>query len=238
MNVLAVIPARRGSKGIPYKNLALLGDRPLITWTIAAAKAVEGLDRVIVSTDDANIAAIAIEHGAEVPFLRPAEFSGDCASALDVIEHALGSIKTYDGEPYDAVAYLQPTSPFRNAKQLAQAIEQFKNEQPDTLVSVVRVPHNMVASSVMRLVKESEPFLLESPVGQKLRRQEKETLFARNGPAILIVSAADIKLRKRLYGERVAGFEMDRLTSLDIDDPYDLEMARCLLPLLASNSLP
>jgi CMP-N,N'-diacetyllegionaminic acid synthase len=236
MKILALIPARGGSKGIPQKNLELLDGRPLIAWTIAAAKAVDGLDRVIVSTDDANIAAIAIEHGAEVPFLRPAEFSGDCASALDVIKHALGSIKAYDGEPYDAVAYLQPTSPFRNAKQLAQAIEQFKTERPDTLVSVVRVPHTMVASSVMRPVNQSEPFLLESPFGQKLRRQEKETLFARNGPAILIVSAADVLTHGQIYGKQVLGFEMDRLSSIDIDDQFDLEMARCLLPLLKIDS--
>lgn len=235
--ILAVIPARGGSKGIPYKNLALLGGRPLIAWTIAAAKAAHGLDRVIVSTDDANIAAIAMEHGAEVPFLRPAEFSGDHASALDVIGHALGEINAYDGEPYDAVAYLQPTSPFRTAVQLAEAIAQFENERPDTLVSVMRVPHNMVPGSVMRPLQESGSLLLESPGGQKLRRQEKETLFARNGPAILIVSAADVQLRKQLYGALVSGFEMDRMTSLDIDDPFDLEMARCLLPLLPRGSM-
>lgn len=236
--ILAVIPARGGSKGIPYKNLALLGGRPLIAWTIAAAKASNRLDRIVVSTDDANIAAVAMEHGAEVPFLRPDEFSGDQASALDVIGHALAELKRYDGKHYDAVAYLQPTSPFRTAMQLAEAVTQFEKERPDTLVSVMRVPHNMVPGSVMRPLQEVASLMLESPGGQKLRRQEKETLFARNGPAILIVSATDVLLRKQLYGARVSGYEMDRLTSLDIDDPFDLEMARCLIPLLPCNSVP
>lgn len=234
--ILAVIPARGGSKGIPFKNLALLGGRPLIAWTIAAAKAAHGLDRIIVSTDDENIAAVAREHGAEVPFLRPAEFSGDNAPALDVIAHALKELRSQDGEPYDAVAYLQPTSPFRSAAQLTEAIDLFTRERPDTLVSVTTVPHNMVPSSVMHAVGQSGPLMLEAPVGQKLRRQEKERLFARNGPAILIVSASDAMLRGQLYGERVLGFEMDRLSSLDIDDPIDLEMARHLFPLAQASS--
>jgi CMP-N,N'-diacetyllegionaminic acid synthase len=234
--ILAVIPARGGSKGIPFKNLALLGGRPLIGWTIAAAKAAHGLDRIIVSTDDENIAAAAREHGAEVPFLRPAEFSGDNAPALDVIAHALKELRSQDGAPYNTVAYLQPTSPFRSATQLAEAIALFNQERPDTLVSVTAVPHNMVPSSLMHPLGPSEPLMLQAPVGQKLRRQEKEKLFARNGPAILIVSAADAMARSRLYGERVLGFEMDRLSSLDIDDPIDLEIARHLLPLLQHSS--
>ncbi|SFU91728.1 N-acylneuraminate cytidylyltransferase [Polaromonas sp. YR568] len=234
--ILAVIPARGGSKGIPFKNLAPLGGRPLIAWTIAAAKAAHGLDRVVVSTDDENIAAAAREHGADVPFLRPAEFSGDGAPALDVIAHALRELRSQDGAPYDAVAYLQPTSPFRSTAQLTDAVALFGQEHPDTLVSVTAVPHNMVPSSLMHPVAPSVPLMLQSPAGQKLRRQEKEKLFARNGPAILIVSAADVQLRGRLYGERVLGFEMDRLSSLDIDDPIDLEMARHLLPLLQYSS--
>lgn len=230
--ILAVIPARGGSKGIPFKNLALLGGRPLIAWTIAAAKAAHGLDRIIVSTDDENIAAVAREHGADVPFLRPAEFSGDNAPALDVIAHALKELRSQDGAQYDAVAYLQPTSPFRSAAQLTEAIELFALERPDTLVSVTAVPHNMVPASLMHPLGPSAPLMLQVPAGQKLRRQEKEKLFARNGPAILIVSASDLLSYDRLYGERVLGFEMDRLSSLDIDDPIDLEIARYLIPLL------
>ena len=235
---LAVIPARGGSKGIPLKNLAHLGGQPLIAWTIAAAKAAHGLDRVIVSTDDENIAATAGEHGGEVPFLRPSRLSGDNATALEVIIHALNELRSKDGAPYDSVVYLQPTSPFRTAAQLTEAIAMFARERPDTLVSVTAVPHNMVPSSLMHSKCQSTPMILKSPVEQKLRRQEKEKLFARNGPAILIISAADAMERGRLYGDRVLGFEMDRLSSLDIDDPIDLEVARLLIPLLHHPSGP
>lgn len=234
LRIAAVIPARGGSKGIPYKNLADLGGRPLIAWTIAAAKAAHGLDRIIVSTDDTNIAAAAREHGAEVPFFRPPEFSGDNAPAVDVIAHALKELNSRSGAHYDAVAYLQPTSPFRTAAQLTEAINLFNTERPNTLVSVVAVPHNMVPSSLMHQAGSSGQFMLQTPVNQILRRQEKEKLFARNGPAILIVSAGDAVGRRQLYGQKVLGFEMDRVSSLDIDDAFDLEMARCLMPLVGS----
>ncbi len=230
MPTLALIPARGGSKGIPRKNVAMLGDRPLIAWTIEAALRAACFDRVVVSTDDPQIAEVARLAGAEVPFLRPSEFSGDAAPALDVIAHALAHC-AQAGQAFDAVAYLQPTSPFRTARQLADAHRQFIETAPDTLVSVMTVPHNMSPGSLMQPVGESGALWLQSPHGQTLRRQEKAQLFARNGPAILIVSASDVVERRRLYGDRVLGFEMDRLSSLDIDDPTDLEIARCLLPL-------
>lgn len=228
--ILAIIPARGGSKGIPRKNLAELGGRPLIAWTIAAARTSLGLNRIIVSTDDADIAAIAKEYGAEAPFLRPADIAGDTASAHDVIRHALDYFNAAQ-EQYDAVAYLQPTSPFRRGDQISEALALFSQLSPDTLVSVVPVSHNMGPGSLMRRVGNDKALFLEPPEGQTFRRQEKEVLFARNGPAILIVSATDVLIKNKLYGERIAGYTMDHLSSLDIDEPLDLEIARCLLPL-------
>jgi CMP-N-acetylneuraminic acid synthetase len=233
--MIAIIPARGGSKGIPGKNIAMLGGRPLIAWTILAAKAVHGFERVIVSTDDQDIAAVARDFGAEVPFLRPAEFAGDMAPALGVIKHAFGLVKTQNDQTYDAAAYLQPTSPFRTTAQIDAAVSLFARHCPDTLVSVTQVPHNMVPGSSMRQLPIADGLWLESPAGQTMRRQDKEVLFARNGPAILIVSARDVLEKDSLYGERVLGFEMDRLTSLDIDEPLDLKMANCLLPLVESH---
>lgn len=234
MPTLALIPARGGSKGIPRKNVVSLGDRPLIAWTIEAALLAGCFDRIVVSTDDPEIADVAQRSGALVPFSRPAEFSGDTAPALDVIAHALAFF-SQAGQTFDAVAYLQPTSPFRTASQLADAHQQFKAKVPDTLVSVTAVPHNMSPGSVMHKVGPPDALWLQSPHGQTMRRQEKDAPFARNGPAILIVSAGDVVERARLYGERVLGFEMDRLSSLDIDDPMDLEIARCLLPLVENS---
>ena len=235
--MLAVIPARGGSKGIPRKNMTLLNGRPLIAWTIESALKSGAFERVIVSTDDPEIAEVALREGAEVPFIRPEEFSGDLSPAIEVIRHALEvlSVGVLDFSP--SVAYLQPTSPFRTAAQLRGAVELFKEQQPDTLVSVQRVPHNMVPGAQMVQVGEGHSLWLESPAGQVLRRQEKAVTFARNGPAILIVSARDVLEHGRLYGERVLGYEMDRLSSLDIDDPLDLDMARALASLAKSREV-
>lgn len=228
--MLGIVPARGGSKGIPRKNLALLGGRPLIAWTIQSALESGEFERLIVSTDDSEIAEVARREGADVPFIRPAELARDVAPAIGVIRHALDALGPGVSDSSSSVAYLQPTSPFRTAAQLREAVELFKKQQPDTLVSVQRVPHNMVPGAQMVPLVEGRPLWLESPASQVLRRQEKAVTYARNGPAILIVSARDILWRGRLYGERVLGYEMDRLSSLDIDDALDLDMARALAP--------
>jgi CMP-N-acetylneuraminic acid synthetase len=214
--------------------LALLDGRPLVAWAINTALASGAFDRLIVSTDDPEIAEVARREGAEVPFLRPAEFSGDVAPAIGVIRHALAALGLGLSDSSPSVAYLQPTSPFRTAAQLREAVTLFEDQRPDTLVSVQRVPHNMVPGAQMVPVGEGHLLWLESPAGQVLRRQEKVVTYARNGPAILIVSARDVFEHGRLYGERVLGYEMDRLSSLDIDDPLDLDMARALAPLAKS----
>jgi CMP-N,N'-diacetyllegionaminic acid synthase len=233
--MLALIPARGGSKGIPLKNLAELGGCALLSWTIKSALNSDAFDRVIVSTDDPVIADVARSEGAEAPFLRPAKFSGDLAPAIGVIRHALEVLGGGIVDPSQCVAYLQPTSPFRTATQLCEAVALFNAHCPDTLVSVQRVPHNMVPGSQMVPVGDDGHLLwLDSPAGQVLRRQEKAVTYARNGPAILIVSARDVVEQGRLYGERVLGYEMDRLSSLDIDDPLDLDMARALVSLAKS----
>ena len=229
--MLGIVPARGGSKGIPRKNLALLDGRPLIAWTIQSALESGAFERLIVSTDDYEIAEVARREGADVPFFRPAEFAGDVAPAIGVIRHALDALGLALSDSSSSVAYLQPTSPFRTVAQLREAVELFKKQQPDTLVSVQRVPHNMVPSAQMVPLGEGRPLWLDSPASQVLRRQEKAVTYARNGPAILIVSARDVLEHGRLYGDRVLGYEMDRLSSLDIDDPSDLDMARALAPL-------
>lgn len=232
--MLGIVPARGGSKGIPRKNLALLYGRPLIAWTIESALESGAFERLIVSTDDSEIAEVARREGADVPFLRPAEFAGDVAPAIGVIRHALDALGLGLSDSSSSVTYLQPTSPFRTAAQLREAVELFKEQRPDTLVSVQRVPHNMVPGAQMVPVVEGHPLWLESPAGQVLRRQEKAVTYARNGPAILIASSRDVLEHGRLYGERVLGYEMDRLSSLDIDDPLDLDIARALASLAKS----
>lgn len=164
--------------------------------------------------------------------MRPAEISGDVAPALPVMSHALDWLDANDGWSGDAIAYLQPTSPFRDASDIDAAVEIMRARDADTVVSVIAVPHNLSPTSLM---DERDGWLsfVAPPEQRQFRRQAKERLYARNGPAILlnrtsVVAAGD------LYGERVAGYEMPRLASLDIDEPEDLSVAEALLPLASS----
>ena len=233
MKILGLVPARGGSRGIPRKNLAPLGGRPLIVWTIAAARA-SRLNRVVVSTDDAEIANVSRQHGAEIPFLRPARLARDDTPAQPVIADALDELERSEGWRPDAVAYLQPTSPFRDASDIDAAIALLDEGDTDTVVSVMSIPHNMLPSSLMCETPDGLLDFLVPPDRRRFRRQDKkEKLFARNGPAILLARTGVIR-SGRLYGGRVRGLAMNRLRSLDIDEPSDLRLAEALLPLCRS----
>jgi CMP-N,N'-diacetyllegionaminic acid synthase len=231
MNVLGLVPARGGSKGIPRKNLAPLGGRPLIAWTIETARQVAQLTRLVVSTDDDEIAAAAAAAGAEVPFRRPAALATDTAAALPVIRHAVEALDA-SGWQADAVVYLQPTSPFRTAGAIRRAIALLAQGDSDTAVSVVPVPHAMTPESLMRPAGDFIEFVAP-PDARLFRRQDKPPLYARNGPAVLALTRTTI-LRNELYGPRVKAVEMGRLESYDIDEPIDLVIADALVPLVAA----
>jgi CMP-N-acetylneuraminic acid synthetase len=229
MKILGLIPARGGSKGIPRKNIAPLAGRPLIAWTIDAALRAKGLGRIVVSTDDNEIADVAARAGAEVPFRRPAELSADSSEALPVIRHA---VEQMDAKAWraDAVIYLQPTSPLRGTEPIVRAIELLRSGECDTAVSVVRVPHNMTPESLMRDTTGLLEFMA-SPEARRFRRQDKSQLYARNGPAVLAMTRATLE-RGELYGPRIKAIEMSAIESHDIDEPLDLEVAERLLPLV------
>src|SRR5258705_11451169 len=150
MNVLGVIPARGGSKGLPDKNLALLCGRPLLAYTADAAKASTKLTRTIVSTDDERIAQCAKSLGLDVPFMRPASLAGDAAPMLPVLQHAVSALQS-DGFTADIVVLLQPTSPLRRGEHIDAAVDWLQRVRGDSVVSVVEVPHHFNPVSVMRL---------------------------------------------------------------------------------------
>jgi CMP-N,N'-diacetyllegionaminic acid synthase len=231
MKIVGLIPARGGSKGIPRKNIVPLAGRPLVAWTIAAATAARGLDRVVVSTDDAEIADVARATGADVPFLRPADISKDETAALPVILHAIDFLRK-QGNDVDAVVYLQPTSPFRGAAAIERAIGLLSEGGVDTVVSVVRVPHAMTPDSLMRRNGEYLEFVAPREA-RVFRRQDKPRLYARNGPAILAVTC-DTAMTGDLYGGRIKALEMSALESFDIDEALDLTIAEALAPMIAS----
>jgi len=219
---LAIVPARGGSKGIPRKNIHPLAGKPLIAWTILAAKAARGVDRLVVSTDDSEIAAVAREWGAEVA-MRPAGLAQDATPTLPVLRHVLDAL----GESPDAVMTLQPTSPLRTAAHIEAALAAFHADPgADSLVSVIDVPHVFHPRSVMK--RGGDGYLvpyLDRP--QPFRRQDKEAVFARNGAAIYLTRTA--KLAEYIFGGKLIGFPMDAESSLDIDAPADLVVAEAVL---------
>src|SRR5688572_5610508 len=150
MNVLGVIPARGGSKGIPGKNLAPVAGRPLLAYTADAARGSRRLSHVVVSTDDAAIADAARALGLEVPFMRPADLASDEALMQPVLQHAVREMAA-GGFSADAVVLLQPTSPLRRATHIDAAIELLESSGADTVVTVVEVPHQFNPVSILRL---------------------------------------------------------------------------------------
>ncbi|MBV9523297.1 MAG: acylneuraminate cytidylyltransferase family protein [Alphaproteobacteria bacterium] len=225
--MIALIPARGGSKAVPRKNIAPLAGRPLLAYTAEAALTSPVLDRVLLSTDDPAIAACGRALGLDVPFLRPAEIAGDDTPMIAVIAHALEWLRSEGQGPVEALVLLQPTSPFRTARHIAEAVALFRAREADSVVSVVALPHQFTPSSLMRMEEgRIAPFLTSGPLPNL--RQKKEALWARNGPAILVLRPATIEVG-RLYTERSYGYPMDRDASLDIDGPEDLALAELLL---------
>ncbi len=225
MRILGVIPARGGSKGIPHKNLALVGGRPLLAYTAEACRQSTTLTRVIVSTDDEAIAAAARALGLEVPFPRPATLAGDETPMLPVVQHALDGMREA-GFSADVVVLLQPTSPLRRGDHIDDAVERLAQSGADSVVSVVEVPHQFNPLSVMRLDGERLRSFLDAPT--LVGRQSKPRLFARNGPAVLAVRAS-VVAEGSLYGDDCRPLLMSAEDSIDIDSPWDLALAELVL---------
>ena len=212
-----MIPARRGSKGIADKNLAPLGGRPLLAWTIEAARASDVLTRVVVSTEDDEIAEVARGLGAEV-LVRPPELAADETPMREVIDHALGEL----GLP-DVLCLLQPTSPLRRAEHVDEAVRLLLESGADSVVSVVEVPHRYAPESLMAL-DDGRLVPLDRAAA---RRQDKQSLYARNGPALLALRPD--RIPDDLFGGDCRAYLMRPEDSVDVDEPFDLELAEFLL---------
>jgi CMP-N,N'-diacetyllegionaminic acid synthase len=220
MKILGFIPARGGSKGLPGKNKKIMLGKPLIAHTIEAALQ-SNLYDVVVSSDDEDILEIARQYNVKV-VKRPDELSGDLAPTLPVMVHAVQAVS---GD-FDAVMTLQVTSPLRTVKHINETIELFVNDnEADSLVSVVKIPHKFTDASIMLLEgKYIKPMESEKLV---LRRQEKPTYWARNGAVIYITRINN--LGKYIFGGRIIPYEMNKIDSIDIDDIEDWQMAEAIM---------
>lgn len=226
MNVLGLITARGGSKGIPRKNLAPCGGRPLLAWTCIAAREARCLTRTAISTDDAEIATFARDEQIEAPFLRPAELASDTAGSLEVARHAISWLFEHEGWTTDVLVLLQPTSPLRTSGHIDEAYGRLAPDA-DSVVSVIEVPHAFSPASVM--TRDPRGYARPYVEGSRpVRRQDLPALIARNGPAVVVSRAATLAAGS-FYGERCIPYEMARFDSVDIDEPDDLELADWLL---------
>ncbi len=224
--VLAVIPARGGSKGLPGKNLRMLAGRPLIAWTIGDALASGCLDRVVVSTDAPDIAAEARRRGAEVPFLRPAELAGDATPTLPVLRHAVAELEAREGYRPGLVVALQPTSPLRGPESIREAVAKMADPRVDSVVSVCPAEHSPYL--LRRLEGDrAVPFLDVDPLRGGLRRQDLPPVYRLNGAVYAF--RRDNLLGDEPYGAEVRAVVMENWRSVDIDREEDLVVAEAFL---------
>lgn len=218
--ILAVIPARGGSKGVPRKNIRPLGGKPLLVWTIEAARKSRYIDRVILSSDDEEIIAVARQAQCEVPFVRPAELARDDTPGVEPILHALRMVPGYD-----YVVLLQPTSPLRRAEDIDRCIEACVREEAPCCVSITapeKSPFWMFS-----LDQRSRLAPLLSAEGYT-RRQDLPPVYALNGA--VYVAQTDWLLEARSFiTSCTVGCEMGKEQSVDIDSEQDLEYCEFLL---------
>ncbi|MDH4262380.1 MAG: acylneuraminate cytidylyltransferase family protein [Spirochaetia bacterium] len=223
---LAVIPARGGSKRLPGKNIADLGGKPLIAWTIEAAKSCKYIDKVIVSTDDSFISSIAKDFGAETPFVRPRELSTDQASSVDVVNHAINFYSSKN-QAYDYNVLLQPTSPFRTGRHIKEAIELLNNDKVDGVISVCPVDHSPLWSNTLPDDLSMDNFLKAEIMGK--RSQDLPAYYRINGAIYINNVERLINEKTFFFTDLMKAYIMERIVSIDIDESMDLTLARCII---------
>lgn len=223
MKILAIIPARGGSKGIPGKNIKLLSGRPLLSYTAEVALKSKYLTEVVVSTDDIQIAELAKKMDLKVPFIRPSELAQDNTPTIDVIIHALQWYKNQNSF-FNAVCILQVTSPFRTVDFLDKAIKEFREKDTDSLVSVQRVPH---AYNPHWTFEVNSNGILKIATGETEiipRRQELPTAYHRDGS--IYITKTEILLNEHsIYGKSTAFIESNPEFYVNIDTMQDWEKA-------------
>lgn len=227
--ILGIIPARGGSKGVPKKNIRLLGSKPLIAYSIEAALQ-SRIDRVMVSTDDLRIARAAKRFGADVPFLRPSSLATDTASSLSVLLHALHHMETVEKYPVAAVVFIQPTSPFLQPYHIDRGLEILEETRVDSVAGIEEVSEH----PYFQFQRNGRNILsaLVSMNDRPLRRQDLPVYFTLN-------SALYISRRRYFHGlkdpspvfnpDSLAGIAMERHHSIDIDTPLDFLIAEAIL---------
>jgi N-acylneuraminate cytidylyltransferase/CMP-N,N'-diacetyllegionaminic acid synthase len=224
--VLAIIPARGGSKGLLWKNIKELCGKPLIAWTIEQAKSCSDIDRIVVSTDDREIAEVAKKYGAEVPFMRPAELASDTATTIDVIFHAINWLKEHEDYRPEYILLLQPTSPLRTREDIDGAIQMLKEKNAWAVVSVCETDHHPWWSNTLPENSNMKDFLRLEILNK--RRQDLPVFYRLNG-AIYLADTDYLYECNGFLGPDTFAYKMPKNRSVDIDSDVDFKLATLLL---------
>lgn len=223
--ILGLIPARGGSKGLPRKNIRLLLEKPLITWTIEQALASKYLDRIVISTDDEEIAEISKKYGADVPFLRPKELATDEANGIDVVLHTIDWIEKND-KSYNLLMLLQPTSPLRLAEDIDRAIELLFQKNAHAIISVCKTEHHPYWSNILPENGCMEEFIRQ---GIKNKNRQKLPIFYRLNGVIYLAYCDYLKKHRSFFEKGTFAYIMPPERSVDIDSLFDFKLAEFLL---------
>ena len=228
MNILCVIPARGGSKGIPGKNLIQLNGKPLIAYTIeAAVQCKDIIHRIIVTTDSQKIAEVSETYGAEIPFLRDGALATDEAHTIDVVKDVLDKLFVSNNYKPDWVLLLQPTSPFRDKKDIEDAIKLAKQNKYTSVISVKRIEPSRIAKT-MKVEKDLLQPAFSSLFPEKVRRQDGAGNFYEVNGSIYLTKTEVIK-DSGFFGSAPAPIVMSERKSIDIDEMDDLLYAEYLI---------
>ena len=229
-SVIAIIPARGGSKGLPGKNIKELCGKPLIAWSIETGLSSKYIDEVMVTTDSEEIANIAREFGASVPFIRPADLASDTATSFDVIKHVIHFYENELNKKFDYIVLLEPTSPLRDKDDIDRSIEQLLSSSHAS--AVVGICKTETQHPAFLVKKSDNNFLVgyENEDMRVLRRQEINDVYFFEGS--VYVSHTDTLLaRKTFYHEHTLGYEVPKWKALEIDDLDDFIMVETFLKL-------
>ncbi|MBU3925951.1 acylneuraminate cytidylyltransferase family protein [Patescibacteria group bacterium] len=225
-NILGVITARGGSKGIPGKNIKILGDKPLIAYTIDIAKKSKLITHLIVSTEDEEIIDVAKKYGVDVPFVRPKELAQNNTPHLPVMQHAIKFMEEKLGIVFDYVVILQPTSPFRIPDDIDNTLKKLIKNKADSAVSLMEVGNY----HPMRIKKLEGDRVLDYCMAEQegIRRQDLPTAYKRSG-AVYAMQRNLLMEQNRLYGNYNVGLAVPQERSIDIDEPMDWLKAEYML---------
>ncbi|HKZ00869.1 MAG TPA: acylneuraminate cytidylyltransferase family protein [Pyrinomonadaceae bacterium] len=225
--MLGLIPARGGSKGVQRKNARLLNGKPLISYTAAAALAAKTLSRVVLSTEDDEIARIGRDCGLEVPFIRPAELARDDTPMLPVVQHALSWLE-HRGQSFDAVCLLQPTNPLRRSTDIDACVQLLELADADSVLTVLPIPTEHHPSWAYLKTESGFLRLFTGDLNPVPSRQELPTAFHREG-SVYVTRRRVVMEENSLYGTRVMGHLMNGEQCINIDTGLDWERAEALL---------